>query len=191
MGVHEGLSYSNAWLFWFLQRKAALSNRESQGDYCLCTMDSQKRQAIVLLWSCQPRSFFNFRPPIVHIQALFSPTAHHPKPPTLLLTQSISPINPSRNVALVMERMPGACPAGAAASRRTAACTSASPVWTVDSSTASRRATARLPAMQCVATVCRGETHSAIQLYRIMCDLYVQLWRLKHFLCLDQILQED
>lgn len=122
-------------------------------------MDSQKRQAIVLFWSCEPRSFFNFRPPIVHIQALFSPAAHHPKPPTPPLTQWISPINPPRNVALVMERMPGACPAGAVASRRTAACRSASPVWTVDSSTASRRATAPLPAMQCVATVCRGETH--------------------------------
>lgn len=43
-------------------------------------MNSLKRQAIVLLWSHKPRSFFNFRPPVVHIQALFSPAAHLLKP---------------------------------------------------------------------------------------------------------------
>ncbi|TKS81260.1 Tumor necrosis factor receptor superfamily member 19 TRADE [Collichthys lucidus] len=51
-----------------------------------------------------------------------------------------------RNVALVMERMPGACPAGAVASKKTGACRSASPAWTVDSSTASRRGTVPPPA---------------------------------------------
>lgn len=49
-------------------------------------MDSQKRTAIVLLWSRKPRSFFNTRPPVVHIQALFSPAAHLPKLPTPPLT---------------------------------------------------------------------------------------------------------
>lgn len=182
-------------------------------------MDSQKRQAIVPFWSCQPISFFNSRPPVVHIQALFSPAAHHPKPPTPPLTRCISPVNPPRNVALVMERMPGACPAGAVASKRTGACRSASPAWTVDSSTGSRRATAPPPPTPCVVTVCQGERrntnepHTCIiyenYLTRMLwrggetcynkwfsefvhvCNSW-QLWRLKRVtLCLPQILQEN
>lgn len=157
MGVPQSLYYSNPWPLWVLQRKATHSYWESQGDYCQCKTDSLKRQAIVLLWSRKPRSFFNSRPPVVHIQALFSPAAHLPKPPTPPLTRCISPVNPFRNVALAMERMPGVCPAGAVASKRTGACRSASPAWTVDSSTASRRATVPPPATPCVATVCQGE----------------------------------
>lgn len=120
-----------------------------------------------LLFSSDPKSQDHSLisdPPIVHIQAFFSAAAHHSKPPTPPLNWCISPINPLRNVALVMERMPGVCPAGAVASRRTGACRSASHVWTVDSSTASRRATAPPPVMQCVATVCQGETCSNKQL---------------------------
>lgn len=157
MGVPSGLYYSNAWPFWVLQRKATYSYWQSQGDYCQCKMDSQKRQAIVLVWSRKPRSFFNSRPPVVHIQTLFSPAAHHPKAPTPPLTRCISPFNPSRNVALVMERMPGVCPAGAVASKRTGACRSANLAWTVDWSTASRRATAPPQATPCVVTACQGE----------------------------------
>lgn len=55
-----------------------------------------------------------------------------------------------------MERMPGVCPVGAVASKRTAACRSASPAWTVGSSTAPRRATAPPPATRCVETACPG-----------------------------------
>lgn len=121
-------------------------------------MDSPKNLAIVLLWSRKPRSFFNSTPLVVHIEDFFSPAAHLLIPLTPPLTQCISPINPFRNVALATERMPGVCPAGEVASKKTGACRSANPAWTVDLSTASRRATVPLPAMLCVETVCLGKT---------------------------------
>ena len=129
-----------------------LIDLESQGDYCQCKIDSQKRQTIVPFPSCEPRSLFDSRPLVVHIHSL-SLGLPSPQP----LHQGISPLNPPRNVALVTERMPGVCPAGAVASKRTGACRSASPAWTVGSSTASRRATVPPPAMQCVETACLGK----------------------------------
>ncbi|KAL0173977.1 hypothetical protein M9458_029945, partial [Cirrhinus mrigala] len=58
------------------------------------------------------------------------------------------------NVALAMGRMPSVCPAEPVASKRTAACRNASRVWTVPSSTASRRGTAPPPATPYAETAC-------------------------------------
>lgn len=165
MGVPKVLYYLNTWPFLVFQWKAAHSDSESLGDYWQCTMASLKRHTIVLLWS-----HLNSRPPVVNIQALFSLATHLSKPPPPTLTQRIYPINPSRNVALVMERMPNVCPAGAAALKRTGACRSASPAWTVDSSTASRRGTVPPPAMLCVVTVCQGRKTKRYQ-HRCVTDI--------------------
>lgn len=113
---------------------------------------------------------------IISLPTLVSPHWHFPlvlyppppsPPPSALplpyllfsfLTGGISSVNPCRNVALAMERMPSVYPAGPVASKRTAACRSASPAWTVLSSTASRRPTAPAPAMLPVVTAWQGES---------------------------------
>lgn len=168
MGVPCRLYHSNAWPSW---GSAAEGNIHTEGvrEIIASVRWTLKRRRP--LFASDPRSQDQSlipRPPAVHIQALsflhlcIAPQTNQPTPP---FTRCVFPVNPSRNVALVMERMLGVCLAVAAASKRTAACRSASPAWTVDSSTASRRPTAPPPATLCVGTACRGKKtdHEGVQ----------------------------
>lgn len=142
-----------------LEQKAAHGSWESQGDYCQCTMEYEKKDSFCSLGDLTHTRI------IISLQTLVSPHWHffvvsNPPffSPLAFLTGGISSVNPCRNVASAMERMPIVCPASLAASKRTKVRRSVNPALTVPTSTVSRKPTAPAPAMLCVVNACLGES---------------------------------
>lgn len=119
----------------------------------------KRRTAFVhLKISHTPGSLFHCRLLLVHIDAFFVAFKPHFLPPLASLTDGISSLNPCRNVASAMERMPIVCPARLAALKRTKVHRNVNLVLTVLTSIASWKPTAPALAMQRVVNAYLGES---------------------------------
>lgn len=141
------------------EQKAAHGSWESQGDYCQCTMEYEKKDGFCSLGDLTHTGIIISLPTLVsphwRVFVVSNPPLH---PPLASLTGGISSVNPCRNVASAMERMPIVCPARLAASKRTKVRRSVNHALTVPTSTASRRPTAPAPAMLCAVNACLGKS---------------------------------